>query len=33
MPTGEELFLLALSWAMVAFTLFIAFRNGSGTPR
>lgn len=32
-PTGEELFLVALSWAMVVATFLIAFGYRPGSPR
>ncbi len=32
-PTRTDLALIALSWALAAFTLFVAIENWSGTPR
>jgi hypothetical protein len=32
-PSRSELALVALSWAMLAFTVFAAFQNWSSTPR
>lgn len=32
-PTRQEIALVALSWAMLAFALLVAFRNWPGTPR